>query len=178
MARIAKLAAILMLVPAFALATDCRHFFVKQAVVAYVAPATLYQAGASLELEAIVKRAVREELRMAQTQSPHAQQQRAQASSSVIVQKCAKCHSAPKPAAGLTLDGFTAIPDTAFRRIMEIVGAAIEVPAEMKALVASMKPEDKGRILEEMIALKPSIVQQPADVPPGFPQVEGDGGLR
>lgn len=178
MARIAKLAAVIMLVPAVAQATDCRHFFVKQAVVAYVAPATLYQAGASLELEAIVKRAVREELRMAQTQSPQVQQQRQQASASLIVQKCAKCHSAPKPAAGLTLDGFTAIPDTAFRRITEMLGAGIGIPDEMKQVVASVKPEDKGRILDEMIALKPSIVQQPADVPPGFPQVEGDGGLR
>lgn len=179
-------------------AANCGQFFVKQHYVApvyaaYVQPQVYYQAGRDLELRAAVREALRAELPQALTQAmtaPNGQQQvnqqrQPQANgSSVFVAKCSRCHSNANPKGGVTLDGQTAILPDQFVRIAGMLGENIDVPPEMKRVVDSLTPAEKGGILSEMISLsrpaprqqaplqplQPDITPLPADRPPPAPR--------
>lgn len=179
-------------------AANCGQFFVQKQVAyvapvyaAYVQPQVYYQAGRDLELRAAVREALRAELPQALTQAmiaPGVQQVRQQQTGpqtnggSVFVAKCARCHTGANPKGQVTLDGQTAIFPEQFVRIAAMLGENIDVPPEMKRVVDSLTPAEKGSILSEMIALsraaprqpppqplQPDITPLPADRPPPAP---------
>lgn len=169
-------------------AGNCGQFFVQKQVAyvapvyaaAYVQPQVYYQAGRDLELRAAVREALRAELPQALTQAltspnghPIKQQQTGPQQSSVFVSKCARCHTGANPKGEITLDGQTAIFPEQFVRIAAMLGENIDVPPEMKRVVDSLTPAEKGSILSEMIALsrnRPETPRppQPEQIPPAF----------
>lgn len=176
-------------------AGGCQQFFVKhhayhavQAVVAVpliystVSPSLVNEA----QIRAIAREELRQELRAALTapqqvhQQPAAQQVQQQAYG-VLAQKCARCHGSSKPKGDKVVDGKTPVSNDIFIRTTEMLGAGIDVPDEMKQVIASMSPAEKGQALDEMIPLRRAWAaqqQQPAKQEPEFVPPAPDGGLR
>lgn len=135
-------------------ASNCHHFF-KQAVVAapvYAAPVVYYQAGANIELESQIRKAVREELRAALI-APQAQQQTAPPQKPTAFAKCISCHSGQNAKGGVILDGTARVDCHTYARWGEIAGIGENVPPAMAALVKSMTPQEKGDVNTLMLRL-------------------------
>lgn len=167
MARIA----LAILLAASTARADCRQFFVQRQV-AYAAPVyyaqAYYQVGRDLEAEALAEKVARlaaPKVAALVAQQLNAQQQQ-RVAASVLAQNCARCHSGATPKAGLIFDGLTPVPDEHFRRTVEIIGAGVDVPPEMQKLVANLTAEAKGKILDELVALKPQATER---LPPPAP---------
>jgi hypothetical protein len=146
-------------------AADCTQFFsygyYKQQV-AVVAPLVYHAASPGLVNEAQIRKAVREELKhlRAELTTPAKQQVKTSAFAS-----CIKCHSGSAPAGGLVLDGETPIPCGAYWRWGEMGGLGENIPDEMKALLKSMTPQQKGEINSAMLRLGPIDRPQAYTVP-------------
>lgn len=72
---------------------------------------------------------------------------------SLLMQRCANCHSKGGAKGGLAVDGTQPVLDRSVRRFNEIFGKGVNVPEAMKTLVQGMSPQDKGKLLEELLAL-------------------------
>lgn len=154
------IAALLLAAPLPIARADCRQFFVKQQVVAVPVvayPQVYYAAGRDIEAEALaakVAKLVTAQLRQELSTSPAKQT----APPSLLAQACAKCHSGATPKANLTIDGTTAMD-------CHSVLASIRAVASGKMPQgAKLTAEQKGRVLDELLAL-----EQPADRPPPAP---------
>lgn len=140
------------------LQAGCGHFFHKQAVVhhaAVVQPIVLYGVGSDLAIEAAVERAFQRRELKAPAQGTL--QQTAPATS-ILTQKCARCHTGESAKGGIRLDG--EIDDWTFRRSMEIL-AGTNVPEGMKGVVAGLQQSDFPAIMSEMLARKPQPAKEP-----------------
>ena len=124
----------------------CHHLYRPAHHVAVVQPVTvLYSVGDSLVVEAAVEKALQ------RREALEAQKQTAPAS--VLSAKCARCHSGDSAKGGFDLS--QGVNDSQFRRIVEMIGAGRNVPAEMKPVVSSLSPEQKGALTDELLNLKP-----------------------
>ena len=141
-----------------------------QAVVAqpiYAQPyAVNYFVGAPIRVEAIVQQALRadpqwqefQQFKEWQALQAHPAEATPQAvSASLIAAKCASCHSGPKPAKGLVLDGETAVTCEQKLAAMKAVRDGV-MPPPNKA--AALSPEEKGDLLSELLDL-PTIGGDP-----------------
>jgi hypothetical protein len=169
-------------------ASGCQQFFHHKQAVAYVAPvaAVIYQAGANLEIEAQVEKAVgrallkyQQQLNVQPQHQPQqvTQQQTPQRPSAFA--KCVRCHTGPNAAAGVQLDGSRVVCHT-YARWGEMAGLGRNIPKEMQALIASMTPQEKGAVADDMLNLGAAElpVVQPAKQEPEFVPPAPDGGLR
>jgi len=162
-------------------AGNCHHFYQQHHAqqVAVVQP--LYFAGQATENEAVMRKAIREELAalLKGQPQPGTSQQTAPVAQagSVLAAKCGKCHSGDGARGGVRFD-LASVADDHFRRSMEIMGLAkvwdgsqwVEMPTAMKPHVAGLTPQDKGAITEEMLYKpakpEPQVVPDPpAEVP-------------
>lgn len=124
---------------------DCRHVFHRQAIVAhhaYVQPVVLYSVGDALRIEAAVEKA------LAKREAGTLQQKAPQ---SVISAKCSRCHTGAE--AKGSVDFSTAIDASTFRRSMELLGTGKDAPPAMAGVLQSLTPEDKGKLMEELLRL-------------------------
>lgn len=186
----AVLVAIFCLVPWRVEAAGCQQLFVKQyhhayqAVQAVVAVPLIYSTvSPSLVNEAQIRAIVRDEskqeqLRLQQTQAQQSAPQQVNQRPSILAQKCARCHSGATPKGGKVIDGKTPADNDIFIRSTEMLGANIDVPDEMKQVVASMSPAEKGQALDELIPLRRAFVAQAIKQQPEFVPPPPDGGLR
>ena len=150
-----------------AYAGHCHHLYQAHHVQAVAVVQPLYFAGAATEQESIVRKVVREELRQALQAQPQ-QQQQAQPQDyastllqkSVMVQKCNKCHSSD--GTRLTNPDGTLDP-MKFRAFARMAGLGKDIPDQMKAVIASLTPEEKGNITEALLALPPATEQKKTD---------------
>lgn len=188
-------AALLIAVLACPAHADCRQFFVQkqrqvyyqqayvQAVaVPYYQPPIYYSAGADIQAEALAEKVARMvESKLALRQQQTAPETMRQPVVTSAFAKCIRCHTGPEPAGGLTLDGTAGVTCHTYYRWGQIAGQGRDVPDKMKALVASMTPEQKGAINEELLDLvETNLVRvdplpQPLPPPPLPPR---DGGLE
>lgn len=150
-------------------AGGCHHLFHhKQHHVQAVLVQPLYFAGQATQDEAIARKAIRAELpaiveAVRQSLQAPAQSQVA----GVLGQKCTRCHSGENAKGGI--DFTTAIDATIFRRSVELLGTGKDAPPAMKGVLASLKPEEKGQLTEELLNLsaRPAAAkQEPQQVPP------------
>lgn len=102
-------------------------------------PQVFYFAGQATQDESIVRKVVREELRQA-LQSPQQQQ----AASGVFAAKCAKCHTGDR---ALTGDPAT------FKAFARMAGIGEGIPNEMRGVISSLTPAEKGEITEYLLRL-------------------------
>lgn len=145
----------------------CRHFFVKQQVVAVqqvaVQPFVLYQAGADIHADSLaekVARLVQQKLTLAQ-QAPQAQRVAPSAFA-----RCASCHTGANAAGGLVLDGQTLLDCQTYAQWGRMAGLGEGIPEKMKALIGGLTPQEKGDINEAILRLlKPAPpVAQPVEL--------------
>lgn len=192
--------------------SDCRAFFkqrvvVQQQVVAYAqpyyvqpyyAPLTYYAAGADIQSEAqaekIARFAVPKILQQLQKQQAIKQnvqapvpQPQQETTSSVLAQKCAKCHSGAAPKKGITIDGSTAMFCDQITRAIRMIR-----DDKMPKGGPPLTPDEKGQALEELLSLErltlPPPIPQPdteditprpeALLPNQNPRVRDDGNLQ
>jgi hypothetical protein len=122
-----------------------------------VTPLVLYTVGAGLQAEVFAEQLaplVAKELQKqaaAVTPAPIAKP-----SGSMLAAKCARCHGGATPAAELTFDGDTFVPDRSFRRWIEMAYHNKSVPEEMVDALSRLTPEEKGAITDELLILKPT----------------------
>lgn len=140
----------------------CRHFFVKHHAVAVqqvvaVQPVVLYQAGADIQEAALVEKIAR---RVAQLTAA-APQSIPQTASPSAFAKCASCHSAANPSAGLIFDGTQTYDCETYAAWGRMAGLGEGVPDKMRAVIGSLSPEEKGAINEAILR----SLKLPANVP-------------
>lgn len=165
----------------------CGQFFVHQKVVqAYAAPtlayapAVYYQAGLGVEQDALAEKIARivtarleSQIAARLTQSSRT----SPGSTSVLAQRCSRCHAGAAPKAGIVLDGATPL-------LCHQITAAIRSVRDdsMPKGGPPLSPEDKGRLLEELLALESSGQEadrtQPLAVPKPEPAPEPPGVLK
>ena len=75
-----------------------------------------------------------------------------QAKDSTIAQRCGKCHGSASaaPKGGLYFDAGVQYEPTTITRTLRILKGD-DVPEAMKAVVAALTPEDKGKIMSELL---------------------------
>lgn len=147
------IAALAVLVIASTAQADCRQFFVKhrqavvvQQVLAPYYPPVYYAAGQDLQAEALAEKvAALVEKKLALRQ----ERQAPAASTSILAQKCAKCHSGATPKGGITLDGATEL-------LCSQITASIRAVSNdsMPKGGPALSPEEKGALLEELLSLE------------------------
>jgi cytochrome c553 len=139
-----------------AYAGNCHQLFHhRQAVVAHHVAPVLYFAGQNTQDEAIVRKVVREELRQA-LQAP---QQQTAATSGAFA-KCAKCHKGDNT---LTSDAET------FKAFARMAGLGEGIPNEMKAVIGSLTPAEKGEITEYLLRMPAARTEPQITIPPPEP---------
>lgn len=169
-------ALVLIGIPAFA---ECRHIFRQQVVHhAHVQPIVhqniFYSVGEGLVQQVKIEQEVQRQVKLAlQQQAP---QQQTAVSGATLQAKCAKCHSGEGAKGGFDLS--QGVNDGEFRRIVEMIGEGIDVPAAMKGVIGSLSAQDKGNITSEMLKLRPT--QPAARIEPQvtIPPPEESGILR
>jgi uncharacterized membrane protein len=168
-------ALVLIGIPAFA---ECRHIFRQQVVHhAHVQPIVhqniFYSVGEGLVQQVKIEQEVQRQVKLAlQQQAP---QQQTAVTGTTLQAKCAKCHSGEGAKGGFDLS--QGVTDAEFRRIVELIGEGIDVPAAMKGVIGSLSAQDKGNITSEMLKLRP---QPAARIEPQvtIPPPEQSGVLR
>lgn len=143
-------------------ASGCAQYFYQQSYAAPIvaAPLVYYQAGAGIEQDALaakVAKRVIEQLR-SELQAPQRQQQAA--AQTVLSQACAKCHSGATPKAGVTIDGQTPM------ECDQILDAIQAVASGSMPKGATLTPEQKGKVLDELLLLRRQSQAAAADKPP------------
>lgn len=132
---------------------DCRQFFAyRQAVVAVPVvayPQVYYQAGRDIEVEAIVARAVKQAIPLVAAELRAGGSQKAAIKVDAFA-KCVRCHGSD---ASVVLDGSVKIACITYARWGEIAGLGRNVPPEMKKLVDSLTPDEKGAVADAMLNL-------------------------
>jgi len=138
-------------IPAFA--GNCHQLFHAHHVQQVVAVQPLYFAGQATQDEAIIRKAIRAELPaiIQQLQAVPQQQQVAGA-----IAKCAKCH---KGETALTSDPAT------FKAFARMAGLGEGIPAEMKGVIGSLTPAEKGEVTEYLLRL-PAKPEPQVTIPP------------
>lgn len=151
-------------------AGHCRHLFVQHhaPVVAVVQPYVTYSVGDDIRLNALAQKIVDRaapQIAAAVAQQLRAPEQGSLAlkSPTLLMQKCGRCHAQGKNE--LAFDG-NAVTLGQVYRFDEIFGKGRNVPDEMKALVASIKPEEIGQLKEELMDLPIAESVQPYPAPP------------
>ena len=182
---LAGLAALSVLFTSCARADQCHHFFRKQVVYAapiVAIPYVYHNASPGLVQEAQIRKAVREEVReelrqqLNQQQGSGVQRQTAQQPIAAFA-SCIKCHGGSTPAGGLVIDGVTPLPCDALLRWGEMAGLGVNVPPEMKALLTTMKPEQKGEVQAGLLRLVRQYVDaadRPRSVQVQAPEASGE----
>jgi cytochrome c553 len=150
---------------------DCHQFFsYRQAyvapVVAYAVP-IYYQAGRDLEAEALADKVARLVTQKLEARLTAPQAVRAKASAGAF-SKCVRCHG---PESSVVLDGSAKVDCWTLARWVQISGQGVNVPPEMKKLVDSLSPQEKGAVADEMLNLGAADRPKPVDVPPPEPGV-------
>lgn len=75
-------------------------------------------------------------------------------STSLLAQKCAKCHSGATPEAGLILDGRTGIGCDQITQSLRLLSGLEKSPAPMEKLLGELKPEEKAALMQELLSLE------------------------
>jgi cytochrome c553 len=143
---------------------DCHQFFsYRQAyvapVVAYAAP-VYYQAGRDLEAEALADKVARLVTQKLEARLTAPQAVRAKAAAGAF-SKCIRCHG---PESSVVLDGSAKVDCWTLARWVQM-GRGENVPPEMKKLLESMSPEEKGRIADGMLDLGAAVRPKPVIEP-------------
>lgn len=155
-------------------------------VIVQTAPVTLYQTSIGLEIEAAVEAALRQRGLSAPANvagyaaAPQAQQSQQQApTGSVLQARCASCHANGDSSGGQWWDMSQPMTIETFERIVEMVGEAERVPAQMTNVINNLQPQERAIILSEIIALRKHAKEQLATKPQGPPQpVDSSRGPR
>jgi cytochrome c553 len=147
------------------LRAECRHLFrqtyhAKAVVYPHVVQQNIfYSVGEGLIRQNAIEKEVERQLALRQQQQ--AQQQQPQVGS-VFAAKCAKCHTGDS---ALTApDG--SLPAETFRSFVRMAGTGEGIPTAMKAVIAGLTPEEKGRLTEELLSL-PTVRPVAPPVPEG-----------
>lgn len=115
----------------------CHHLYRAHAVHhAVVQPVVLYSVGDSLRIEAAVEQALRKREALQDAPQPVKQ--------TIFAAKCAKCHNGDK---ALTSDPAT------FKAFARMAGLGEEIPTEMKGVIGSLTPAEKGELTEYLLRL-------------------------
>lgn len=152
-------------------ASGCKQFFVQKKAVAIVAPVyaapVYYQAGRDIEAEALAEKVARlvAPKIAAQLQAPQGQPVRQQVTASAFA-KCIRCHGQDS---SVVLDGSAKVSCFTYARWGQIAGQGVNVPPEMKKLVESLTPEEKGAVADAMLSLGAADKPTPVTVPPPEP---------
>ena len=118
---------------------------VQQQVLVPVVADYYYQVSQSLQIEALIRKAVREELRASQAEQLNQVQPLP-----AIAANCAKCHSGAEPKGGVTIDGITPLTcDIAVQAQRNVLSG--KMPKDHPPL----SPEVKGDLLQELLDLVP-----------------------
>lgn len=151
---LALIAFVLIGIPAFAGNNHCGHLFHhRQAIVHHaISPQVFYFAGQATQDESIVRKVVREELR----QALQAQPQQQTAATSGAFAKCARCHKGETALAG---DAET------FKAFARMAGLGEGIPNEMKAVIGSLTPAEKGEITEYLLRLPAARTEPQVTIP-------------
>jgi hypothetical protein len=144
---------------------DCRQFFVQRhvyvaPVVAYAAP-VYYQAGRDLEAEALADKVTKLVTAKLEAKLTAPQAVRAKASAGAF-SKCVRCHG---EGASVVLDGSAKVTCFTYARWGQIAGQGKDVPPEMKKLIDSLTPEEKGAVADAMLNL--GAADKPSQPEPG-----------
>jgi len=127
-------------------AGDCHEFFVNRLVL----PEIYYAVGADVRQEAVIRKVVRDELRLALSATPQTRQPR---KVSLLTEKCARCHGGKTPKAGIFYDGSPLNCDhiTGALRLLSGIDPA---PKAMEKLMKSLTSNEKAQLMEEMLKLE------------------------
>ena len=147
----------------------------------YAAPAVVhhyhnddfrFEAGESIRQDAVATKAaekvlgeIRKELEALKALKGQVAAQGSLASTSVIAQKCVRCHSGENAEAGVELNG-KPLTRAQKWRIVEMIGSGKDVPAKMKGLVEGLKGEERGAITFELSTSIPDAPDTPAQPQP------------
>lgn len=138
-----------------------RHHHHVQQVVAVAPVHPLYFAGQATQDEALLRKAIRAEAPaiiqgvLQQLQAPQAQQHATnpqQAVGSLLAAKCAKCHTGEN---SLTNPDGT-LDCSKFRSFARMAGLGLDIPEQMRPVINSLTPDEKGRLTEELLAIPPA----------------------
>lgn len=160
----------------------CGHFFHHQKVVVVQAvPVALYQVGSDLEIKAAVEKALRQREAAAYQQQQQAvrnvQQQEWEAERkptqapvaapapsgfATLAAKCGRCHAQDNSSAGGSFSLARGLDAEMFFRVTDMVANKTDVPPAMVPVLNGLKPEEYGKLLDELIQLKKASVARPA----------------
>jgi len=159
------------------LQAGCNHLFRHHHVQQVVAVAPVYYfAGQATQDEALLRKAIRAEAPaiiqgvLQQLQAPQAQQHAIrpqQAIGSLLTAKCAKCHTGEN---SLTNPDGT-LDCSKFRQFARMAGLGLDIPDQMKPVINSLTPDEKGRLTEELLAIPPAKPEPQVTIPPPEPGV-------
>lgn len=148
----------------------CGVYFKKQVVAVAAVPVAVYQVGSDLEARAAAIKALRDYGIIAQDAKPVGEDKHVQSKQAppapeeatgdfrkvapTLFAKCGSCHAFPEASAGSYFALSEGLDGDTFFRITDMVANKADVPAKMKNVINSIKPDEYGKILDEAIKLK------------------------
>lgn len=153
-------------------AAGCQQFFTtgyQQTYAAQVvaAPLVYYQAGQSIEQDALAAKVAKRVIEQLRSELNAPQRPQQTAAQTVLSQACAKCHSGATPKGGLTIDGQTPL------ECDSILDAIQAVASGSMPKGATLTPEQKGKVLDELLLLRRQVADKPQSVNVSPPEQSG-----